>query len=77
MKNGVRVGRVLVPVADVVAALADLHSPAAEADPADADSSLVVKLTDEEHRRLRVRAAEGDTSMAALVRNAMRAAGLI
>lgn len=41
------------------------------------DTPFVMQLTSEEHRRLKVAAAQGDTTMAALVRNALRAAGPI
>lgn len=71
----VRVGRYVVPASDLVAALADLRDE--DEDTADADKTIPVMLTEAQHRKLRVRAAEGGKSMADLVRTALRAAGLI
>lgn len=71
----VRVGRYVVPASDLVAALADLRDEGE--DTADADKTIPVMLTETQHRKLRVRAAEGGKSMADLVRTALRASGLI
>lgn len=69
------VNRSFVPKAEIVEALARLHEGTDETSPLEA--TFMVQLTAEEHRRLKVAAAQGDTTMAALVRNALRAAGLI
>lgn len=73
-KGVIRVGKVVVAVADVVAALADMRHPQDEAEP---DETVVVKLTADEKRLLAVAAADGGTTQQQLVRNALRAAGLI
>lgn len=57
------VGRSRAPLADVLAAAADLKGPAEEGDRTEA---CVVLLTEGEHRRLETRAAEGGTTMAEL-----------
>ena len=79
VRGGLVVHRTFVSQADVLQALGGLRSDAAPTPPdADEDRSpLVVQLASEEHRRLKVAAAQGDVSMAELVRNALRAAGLI
>lgn len=73
----VRVGQSPIPVGDLVAALADARSPGTAADPGDDAKVVTVRLTPAEHHTLARRAADAGTSMAALARNALRAAGLI
>ena len=74
--GGVIVGRVFVPVADLVEALAAL---AGGADDKDDDENrnkiLAIPLTPAEHASLKSRA--GADAMAKVARNALRAAGLI
>lgn len=74
-RQALRVGRYSVPVADVLEALADLRG---DEDTSERDrQASPVPLTEEEHRRLRLAAAESGASMTDLIRRAMRAGGLI
>lgn len=73
-RGEVVVGRSRAPLADVLAALADLR-PAGEE--GDRTEQVVVPLTEAEHRHLKVTAAQGDTTMTELVRRALRAGGLL
>jgi len=72
----VLLGRRALNPADLLDALADLQQPASE-EPGENASTVPIKLTLEEHRRLKIRAAEGNTTQQTLVRNALRVAGLI
>lgn len=77
-KGVVRVGHSPIPIADLVAALGDARSPdTAGEEPGDDAKAVLIKLTPAEHKTLAQRALDGDTSMTALARNALRAAGLI
>ena len=77
-RGGLVVNRTFVPHAAVVSALADLKSEGEGDTPGmDERENIVVPLTPEEHRRLRITAAQGSTTMTDLVRNALRSAGLI
>jgi hypothetical protein len=73
-RGGITVGRAFASQADVLAALAELRGT--EEDDAEAEQTCLVKLTEKQHLRLKVRAAEGGTTMQALVRDALRMAGL-
>lgn len=73
-RDGVMVGRVFAPTAEVLAALCELRP---ETDESDRSSTLVVKLTDDEHRRLKVKAAESGRSIQDIARAALRLAGLL
>lgn len=73
-QKSLRVGRVVLPVTDVLAALADLRS---EETDAPTEESIVIRLTVEEHQRLRIKAAESGVSMTDLLRRAVRASGLV
>lgn len=73
-RRAIIVKRTAVPVADVVSALADMRR---DETPGDRDSQVLVPLTESEHRRLRVAAAEAGTTMTELARNALRAMGVI
>lgn len=75
-RGGIVVGRSFAPVDEVLAALADLGAADYD-DDLDGEATLVVKLSEAEHRQLKVRAAKGNSSMARLVRRALAAAGLI
>lgn len=78
--NCLRVRNTRLPVADVVAALAELRD-AGDGVVADHDSieekTVIVKLSEEEHRRLKIHAAESGTTLIALVRRALISHGLI
>lgn len=76
-KGGIKVGRVFVPHADVLQALAALRAPGLD-EPGDSlDAAVPVKLSDAEHHRLKQLALNGNTSMNSLVRRALITAGLI
>lgn len=68
------VGRTRIAVASLFEALA---TGVDEDVAGDDDKTLLLKLTEEQHRRLRVRAAESGASMTALSKLALRRAGLI
>lgn len=68
------IGRTRLPVASVFEALA---ADADEDVTGDDDKLINIKLTDEQHKRLRVRAAESGSTMAGLIKLALRRAGLI
>jgi hypothetical protein len=77
-RSGIVVKRTLVPQADVIAALADLQEP--PAGDTDDDESLVsfpIKLSPTEHHRLKVRAAQSQRSMQDVIRDSLRAMGVI
>lgn len=68
------IGRTRVPVASLFEALAE----GVDEDVAgDDEKSLVLKLTEDQHKRMRVRAAEAGASMTGLAKLALRRAGLI
>jgi hypothetical protein len=74
----VRVGRAKAPVADVVAALADLKRMAEGGrDDGARDVPVTAKLTEGEHRRLQLAGIDSGRTMNDLVRDALAAAGLI
>lgn len=76
-RRGLRVGRVFVPHADALQALAALRAPGLD-EPGDTLEAVVtVKLTEAEHRHLRQLALDGNTSMNSLIRRALITAGLI
>lgn len=77
-RGGITIGRSFASLADVLAALAALRgTPAGEAPPADEAKHVPVLLGEQEHRRLKVLAAQSDVPMSELIRKAMAAAGLI
>lgn len=80
-RGGLVVGRTFLPHAEVLRGLADLRgepSPLESGAEAEAeDVPLVVKLTPDERRRLKIASARGDTTMQELAWQALRAAGLI
>lgn len=73
-RGGVTVKRTFVAAADVVAALAELAAPD---DETERTSSVVFKLTDDEHRQLKQAALDGATTVSDLVRRALAAHGLL
>jgi len=76
-RGGLIVRRTLVPLADVLAALADLRG-GAESDLNEAlESSLVVRLSAREHQNLKTLAAQSDCTATHLIRRALAAAGLL
>jgi hypothetical protein len=74
-KRLIRIGRSVAPVGDVVAALGDLN--AGEQTEEDPDTPVVVKLTEEEKRRLGHAAIDSNLSQQDLIRKALRAMGVI
>lgn len=78
-RGGLVVGRVFVNQAEVLEALADLRQQddGGGESGGEADTTLPVRLTEEEHRRIKIAAAQSDTTMSEIVRKALRAAGLI
>lgn len=79
-RGGLMVGRTLLDPTEVLAGLATLHeeSPADdESEPVKRTKVIGIKLTEEEHKRLRVRSAETDIDMEELGRMALKSAGLI
>lgn len=73
-RGGLIVRKTFFPIAEVIQAMAGLSSTGGgEAE----QTSLVVKIGVDEHRRLKIRAAEAGTSVAELVRTALRAYGMI
>lgn len=72
----IRVGRYEVPAADALAALADLAGEAGD-EPGPNAPTVGARVTDAEHERLRLAAARAKTTVAQLIRNALRAAGMI
>ena len=75
-KGVILLGRRPIQPADLIAALGDLRGTSDE-EPGEDASTVVVKLTPAEHQQLRVRVATAGSSQQTLVRNALRAAGLI
>lgn len=68
------IGHTRLPVAAMFEALA----AKADEDVAGEEDKLVnIKLSDEQHKRLRIRAAESGATMVGLVKLALRRAGLI
>lgn len=80
-RGGLVVGRTFVSHADILAALTRLapgEKPFDSGIPDIADRvQLPIFLTPDEHRALKIRAAQNDTSMGELMRRAMHLAGLI
>lgn len=77
-RNGLVVNRTLVPVADVIAALADLKASDPEDDQAERKQvTFGVQLTEEEHARLRHAAVDGRVSVSELLRRLLAKSGLI
>lgn len=74
-RGGLIVNRSFVSRGEIIHALAGLRGESADA--GELEASLLVQLTAEEHRKIKVAAAQSDTTMAALARDALRAAGLI
>lgn len=74
-RRTIRIGRVHVALGDVFAALAELN-PETDVG-AERDKSVPIKLTEAEHKRLRIAAAEASTPADRLIRQALRTAGLI
>lgn len=75
-KGGVFVGRAFAEHAEVLTALADLASPE-KPDSGDRSQPATAPLTEAEHRKLSVAAANAGISRAELIRRTLRAAGLI
>lgn len=74
-----KVGRTALDVADVLSAVAELRigRENIEGPEGDATKPVVVYLTEDQHRALKVLAAQKDNTMSGLIIRAMRAAGLI
>jgi hypothetical protein len=75
-RNVVLLGRRVLNPADLVVALADLRRPDT-ADPGELEAVVAVKLTEDERRRLNHAAVDANKTQQALVRDTLRAAGLI
>ena len=76
--NCLKVRHTRIPVADFLAAAAELRGDASEDEPEDAETkTAVLRVTDAEHRRLKVLAAESGTTVTTLIRRALIAYGLI
>lgn len=75
-RRGIMVGRSFATQAETLDALAELSG---EEDDGERSATIVVKLTEAEHRRLKTAAANAgrEASMQDLARRALRAAGLI
>lgn len=77
-KRALRIGRTIVPQADILKGLAALRCGAdPDKEDSNADATLVVNVSEEEHHRLKQIALEGNTSLRSLVRRALIAGGLI
>lgn len=74
--GGIFVGRAFAEHGDVLAALADLASPE-RPDSGDRNQPVNAPLTEAEHRKLSVAAANAGISRSELMRRALRAMGLI
>lgn len=74
-----KVGRTALDVADVLNAVAELRIGREEAEGPEGDATkpVVVYLTEDQHRALKVLAAQKDNTMSGLILRAMHAAGLI
>jgi len=73
---GLLIGRNFAGREEIVEALAEL-SPAAEIAVGDLDQNLLVRVSANEHRHIKVRAAESGRTINDLVRDALRLAALI
>lgn len=71
----IKIGRTRVQPGDLLAVLCDLY-PDTESD-ADRDKAIPIRLTDAEHRRLKITAAESGQTVDRLLRLAAHQAGLI
>jgi hypothetical protein len=77
-RGGLVLGKSFFPAAEVVAALAQLSHPPFSDGIDDSDQAMAnVRLTEGEHRGLKVHAAENGTNVNALIRRALAAAGLL
>lgn len=76
-RGGLVLGRSFATQAQIVEALGELCGEEGDRQDASQESKLLVTLSEEQHRRLKVAAARGNTSMSELARDALRAAGLI
>ena len=77
-KGVILLGRRQLAVADLLQALGDLKSTSVEDSASEEEeSSVPIKLTAAEHRSLKQRALDGDTTQTKLIRNALRALGII
>jgi hypothetical protein len=74
-RGGLRVGRKFLPLSDVLETVAELRGTGVET-VVDTPVSVPVKLTHDEHRMLKVRAAQSGCSISDLVRRALYAAGV-
>src|SRR5690606_12237005 len=68
------IGRTRISVGEVLAALVQ---PSDAVDDADDVKSVLVKISEDDHRALRMRSAEGGIGQAALAKMALRRAGLL
>lgn len=75
-RGGIVVGRAFARLDEVLRALAEL-SQADYDDEAEGGGPVPVQLTAAEHRQLKIRAAQANTTMGRLVRRALAAAGLL
>lgn len=75
-RQGLIVNRSFVTKTEVLEALAQM---ATEESPQNSteESKIAFSLTEEEHRKLKMAAAQGDTTMTELIRHALRIVGLI
>lgn len=76
-RGGLVFGRSFFPHGEILAALAELRSPQDDAADSDQHKPLVIQVGEEEHRQLKIRAAQSGCTVADLARRALRAGGLL
>ena len=70
------IGRTRLPVSSVFEALA-ADADVTDDAPGEGDKLLNIKLSNEQHKKLRLRAAESGSTMSTIAKIALRRAGLI
>jgi hypothetical protein len=75
-RGGIVVGRKFVPLAEALAAIADTRGTPIEGETGDA-TPLQLRLSESEHHRMKIRAAQSRCTMTDLIRRALYAAGLM
>jgi|ERR1700722_2695399 len=76
-RGGLVVGRTFIKQSDVLAALGGLVEDGEQPATEEQLVTMALKVSETEHRALKRRALDNDTTMAELIRRAMRAGGLI
>jgi hypothetical protein len=74
--GGLRVGRTAVSIGELLSALAELSSPAEDIPEKD-QAKLVISVSKDELKAIKIHAAEGDSTMQKLVRGVLAASGLL